>query len=144
MSSIAEMGPLTITIRDKKVPEWFVSADGSRYEFDSMAPLDRNDCFELAQLKPGQVVIAPGVIYTRTATSHGLPMIRLLAKGLLVGGADEPAAAINNLAEAYEFLAAEYGRVMLQAGFSESAGAAQQAAMGWIEKRPAIDEGGAG
>ena len=66
-------------------------------------------------------------------------MIRLLAKGLLVGGADEPAVAINNLADAYEFLAAEYGRVMLQAGFSESAEAAQQDAMGWIEKRPAVD-----
>ena len=46
---------------------------------------------------------------------------------------------INKLEEAYQFLAAEYGRVMLQAGFSESAKAAQQAAMGWIEKRPAVD-----
>lgn len=46
--------------------------------------------------------------------------------------------------DAYQFLAAEYGRVMLQAGFSESAEAAQQDAMGWIAKRPAIDEGAAG
>lgn len=47
---------------------------------------------------------------------------------------------INKLAEAYQFLAAEYGRVMHQAGFSESAEAAQRDAMGWIEKRPALDE----
>lgn len=46
---------------------------------------------------------------------------------------------INKLEEAYQFLAAEYGRVMLHAGFSESAEAAQQDAMGWIEKRPAVD-----
>lgn len=51
---------------------------------------------------------------------------------------------INKLAEAYQFLAAEYGRVMMQAGFSESAETAQQDAMGWIEKRPALDEEAAG
>jgi hypothetical protein len=49
----------------------------------------------------------------------------------------------KNLAEAYQFLAAEYGRIMLQAGFSESAEAAQQDAMSWIEKRPAVDVEGA-
>ena len=71
-------------------------------------------------------------------------MIRMQTKGLQYSGAVDVATSVNNLADAYEFLAAEYGRVMLQAGFSESAGAAQQAAMGWIEKRPAFDEGGAG
>ena len=144
VSSIAEMGPLTITIRDKKVPEWFVCTDGSRYVYESMAVLDRNDQFALAQLKPGQVIIAPGVIYTKSAAPQGMQMIRMQAKGLQYSGAVDVATSVNNLADAYEFLAAEYGRVMLQAGFSESAGAAQQAAMGWIEKRPAIDEGGAG
>lgn len=54
--------------------------------------------------------------------------------------AEHAAVAIRNLAKAYEFLAAEYGRVMMQAGFSESAEAAQQDAMGWIEKRPVLDE----
>jgi hypothetical protein len=49
---------------------------------------------------------------------------------------------INKLADAYQFLAAEYGRIMLQAGFSESAEAAQQDAMSWIEKRPAVDAEG--
>lgn len=58
--------------------------------------------------------------------------------------AGRSAVAIRNLDEAYQFLAAEYGRVMLQAGFSESSEAAQQVAMGWIEKRPAFDEGAAG
>ncbi len=46
----------------------------------------------------------------------------------------------KNLAEAYEFLAAEYGKILHQAGFSESALAGQQDAMSWLSKRPAVDE----
>lgn len=57
--------------------------------------------------------------------------------------AERAAVAIRNLDQSYQFLAAEYGRVMLQAGFSESAEAAQQDAMGWIEKRPSVDVEGA-
>ena len=46
----------------------------------------------------------------------------------------------KNLADAYQFLAAEYGKILHQAGFSESALAGQQDAMGWIAKRPSVDE----
>lgn len=54
--------------------------------------------------------------------------------------AEHAAASLRNHAAAYEFLAAEYGRIMYQAGFSESAEAARQDAMGWVEKRPTLDE----
>lgn len=46
----------------------------------------------------------------------------------------------KKLAEAYEFLATEFGKVMYQAGFIESAQAAKQDAMSWLSKRPAVDE----
>jgi len=54
--------------------------------------------------------------------------------------AGEAAAQLRNMASAYEFLAAEYGKILHQAGFSESALAGQQDAMGWIAKRPSVDE----
>ncbi len=54
--------------------------------------------------------------------------------------AEHAAVALRNLASAYEFLAAEYGKILHQAGFSESALAGQQDAMGWIAKRPSVDE----
>ncbi|AYO63729.1 hypothetical protein WH06_01900 [Aeromonas salmonicida subsp. salmonicida] len=47
---------------------------------------------------------------------------------------------INRLADTYQFLAAEYGKILHQAGFSESALAGQQDAMSWLSKRPAVDE----
>lgn len=46
----------------------------------------------------------------------------------------------KKLADAYEFLATEFGKVMYQAGFSESAEAAKQDAMSWLNQRPAVDE----
>ncbi|HDX8451410.1 TPA: hypothetical protein RQN21_000928 [Aeromonas hydrophila] len=46
----------------------------------------------------------------------------------------------KKLADAYEFLATEFGKVMYQAGFSESAEAAKQDAMSWLIQRPAVDE----
>lgn len=46
----------------------------------------------------------------------------------------------NKLADAYAFLATEFGKVMHQAGFSESAEAAKQDAMSWLNQRPAVDE----
>lgn len=46
----------------------------------------------------------------------------------------------KKLADAYEFLATEFGKVMHQAGFSESAEAAKQDAMSWLNQRPAVDE----
>lgn len=61
-------GPETITIRGHKVPEWFVNDSGVRFEYDSMAVLDKNGGFDLSQLEDGQCVLAPGVIYNRVAT----------------------------------------------------------------------------
>lgn len=61
-------GPVTITIRGQKVPEWFVNDSGVRFEYDSMAALDKNGGFDLSQLEDGQCIIAPGVIYNRVAT----------------------------------------------------------------------------
>ena len=46
----------------------------------------------------------------------------------------------KKLAEDYEFLATEFGKVMYQAGFSESAEAAKQDAMSWLNQRPVVDE----
>jgi len=46
----------------------------------------------------------------------------------------------KKLADAYEFLATEFGKVMYQAGFSESAEVAKQDAMSWLNQRPAVDE----
>lgn len=46
----------------------------------------------------------------------------------------------KKLSDAYEFLATEFGKVMHQAGFSESAEAAKQDAMSWLNQRPAVDE----
>ncbi|HDO1329352.1 TPA: hypothetical protein P2Q98_001937 [Aeromonas veronii] len=46
----------------------------------------------------------------------------------------------KKLADAYEFLATEFGKVMYQAGFSESTEAAKQDAMSWLNQRPAVDE----
>lgn len=54
--------------------------------------------------------------------------------------AERAAVAIKNLSSAYEFLATEFGKVMYQAGFSESAEAAKQDAMSWLNQRPAVDE----
>lgn len=46
----------------------------------------------------------------------------------------------KKLSDAYEFLATEFGKVMYQAGFSESAEAAKQDAMSWLNQPPAVDE----
>lgn len=66
--------------------------------------------------------------------------IRMQAKGTFQSGNVEAAKAISNLADAYEFLAAEYGRVMELAGFSESREAAEKDALEWIDatKRPSL------
>ncbi|WP_421345971.1 hypothetical protein [Aeromonas veronii] len=46
----------------------------------------------------------------------------------------------KKLADAYELLATEFGKVMYQAGFSESPETAKQDAMSWLNQRPAVDE----
>lgn len=65
MAAIVEKGPETITIRGQKVPEWFVDEFGRRYEFDSMAVLDKDGCFKMSQLADNQSILSPGAIYER-------------------------------------------------------------------------------
>lgn len=65
MAAIVEKGPETITIRGQKVPEWFVDEFGRRYEFDSMAVLDKDGGFEMSQLADNQSILYPGAIYER-------------------------------------------------------------------------------
>jgi hypothetical protein len=69
----------------------------------------------------------------------GIPKIRMQAKGLYHAGNTEAAQSLKDLADAYEYLAAEYGKVMQQAGFSESRLATEKYALTWVDpaKRPA-------
>ncbi|QJT37099.1 hypothetical protein E4188_22640 (plasmid) [Aeromonas media] len=71
----------------------------------------------------------------------GIPKIRMQAKGQFHSGNVEAAQALSNIADAYEYLAAEYGRVMEMAGFSESREASEKDALTWVEpaKRPAVE-----
>lgn len=62
-----------------------------------------------------------------------------IKEGILQGRIDLTDEA-KKLADAYEFLATEFGKVMYQAGFSESAQAAKHDAMSWLNQRPAVDE----
>ena len=63
MTAIMEKGPENITIRGKKVPAWFVDKHGRRYEFESMAVLDRDGRFEMSLLAANQCILFPGAIY---------------------------------------------------------------------------------
>lgn len=65
MAAIVEKGPESITIRGQRVPEWFIDEFGRRYEFESMAVLDRDGGFELSQLTANQSILYPGAIYER-------------------------------------------------------------------------------
>ncbi|THJ45030.1 hypothetical protein [Aeromonas veronii] len=63
MTRIVKVSDRTITIRDQKVPTWFVDELGRRYEFDSMAVLDQNGRFEMSNLNKRQCILSPGAIY---------------------------------------------------------------------------------
>jgi hypothetical protein len=63
MTAIMEKRPENITIRGKKVPAWFVDKQGRRFEFESMAVLDRDGRFEMSQLTERQCILFPGAIY---------------------------------------------------------------------------------
>ncbi len=71
----------------------------------------------------------------------GIPKVRMQARGLHHSGNTEAAKSLANLADAYEFLAAEYARVMRQAGYSDSVEASEQLALSWVDpaQRPAVD-----
>lgn len=98
MAAIIEKGPETITIRGKKVPEWFVDEFGRRYEFDSMAVLDRDGGFEMSQLAENQSILAPGAIYERKGNWKQLTAEGQLTKGdkiKIVGKSDSDSQTIT-------------------------------------------------
>lgn len=71
----------------------------------------------------------------------GISKIRMQAKGLFHSGNKEAAQGLSNIADAYEYLAAEYGRVMELAGYSESREVTEKEALTWIDaaNRPAVE-----
>ncbi|MDX7766130.1 hypothetical protein [Aeromonas caviae] len=74
----------------------------------------------------------------------GIPKVRMQAKGLYHSGNVDAAQTLTDMADAYEYLAAEYGRVMVQAGYSASREECKNEALAWLDptKRPAVEEGG--
>ncbi|MEM0550467.1 MULTISPECIES: hypothetical protein [Aeromonas] len=64
MTRIVKVSDRTITIREQKVPTWFVDELGRRYEFDSMAVLDQDGCFAMSNLSKRQCILYPGAIYS--------------------------------------------------------------------------------
>lgn len=63
MSRITEKSPENITVRGQEVPAWFVDEGGRRFDFEGVAVLDDDGCFELSQLTQDQCILSPGVIY---------------------------------------------------------------------------------
>ena len=61
-----EHGPVVGEHRDKEINEWFIEGS-SRFDFVRIAKEDRRGCVSLDQLQRGEVVIAPGLIYKRSA-----------------------------------------------------------------------------
>ena len=69
MGSIVEKGPENITVEGRKIPAWFIDERGDRFEFEGVAQLDADGGFELSKLRADQCILAPGVLYQRTATN---------------------------------------------------------------------------
>lgn len=63
MANIVQKGPHNITIRDTKVPAWFIDERGRHYEFESMAILDSDGRFDMNNLQSDQCILFPGAIY---------------------------------------------------------------------------------
>lgn len=59
-------GPSIGTYKDRDIPEWRMS-DGQRFEYDRIALEDHDGAVPLSQLRPDEFVMAPGLIYRRTA-----------------------------------------------------------------------------
>lgn len=61
---ITDRGPSIGTYRDRDIPEW-MDQGGTRYFYDRPALQDSDGTVPLAQLRPDEFVVAPGVIYRR-------------------------------------------------------------------------------
>jgi hypothetical protein len=57
--------PIIGTYDDRPIPEW-IERSGEKYTYNRPAQEDANGAVALAQLRPDEVVIAPGLIYRRT------------------------------------------------------------------------------
>jgi hypothetical protein len=57
-------GPSLGTYRDRDIPEW-INSDSGRFNYDRVAMEDRDGSVPLAQLRPDEFVVAPGLIYRR-------------------------------------------------------------------------------
>lgn len=60
---IVEFGPSLGSYRDRDIPAYFVTAAGTRHEFDRIAVVHPEGGVELSQMTPNESVIAPGLIY---------------------------------------------------------------------------------
>jgi hypothetical protein len=65
-NSVTERGPSLGTFQSRDIPAFIVTKDGRRHEFVGTG----DSPFDLAQLKPNESVIAPGLIY-RAVPSEG-------------------------------------------------------------------------
>lgn len=59
-------GPSIGTYRDRDIPDWFDKA-GERFIYDRIAMNDTDGTTSLAQLRPDEFVVAPGLIYRRAS-----------------------------------------------------------------------------
>jgi hypothetical protein len=62
--TITDQGPSIGTYRGRDIPDWLDKA-GQRFAYDRPAMQDRDGTTPLAQLRPDEFVIAPGLIYRR-------------------------------------------------------------------------------
>jgi len=63
---ITDKGPPVGTYREMSIPAWFDKA-GQRFTYDRIALEDSDGTTPLAQLRPDEFVVAPGLIYRRAS-----------------------------------------------------------------------------
>lgn len=62
--TITDRGPSIGTYQGRDIPDWLDKA-GQRFAYDRPAMQDRDGTTPLAQLRPDEFVVAPGLIYRR-------------------------------------------------------------------------------
>ena len=61
---LGDRGPSIGTYRDYQIAEWIMKC-GERFNYDRIAWEDEHGGCPLAQLRPDEFVVAPGLIYRR-------------------------------------------------------------------------------
>jgi hypothetical protein len=64
--TITDRGPSIGTYRGQDIPAWLDKA-GERFSYDRPAMEDSDGTTPLAQLRPDEFVVAPGLIYRRAS-----------------------------------------------------------------------------